>query len=214
MQVRKLAVEGALEFTGMSVPDERGTVTVPFHEEDFAAATGHRLFTVAQTMHSESRRGVVRGVHYTATPPGTAKYVYSLRGRSLDIVLDLRVGSPTFGCWDAVVLDEGAPRALYFPTGLGHAFIALEDHAVMCYLMSSTYVAERERAISVFDPRLRLPIPSDITQILSERDRRAPTLAQALAQGELPDYRTCLAIDGAPPDAAGGPRPRGHRVSD
>ncbi|MFI9154609.1 dTDP-4-dehydrorhamnose 3,5-epimerase family protein [Streptomyces sp. NPDC053367] len=197
MQARKLAVDGALEFTPRVFPDERGLFVSPYQEEAFAEAHGAPLFPVRQTNHSRSRRGVVRGVHYTRTPPGTAKYVYCARGSALDIVVDIRVGSPTYGQWDAVLMDQRDFRALYFPLGVGHAFVALEDDTVMAYMLSSTYVAENELALSVFDPALGLPLPEDTDPVVSDRDRAAPTLAEAAAAGLLPHYDDCLARERA-----------------
>ncbi|MEI5527684.1 dTDP-4-dehydrorhamnose 3,5-epimerase family protein [Streptomyces brasiliscabiei] len=195
MKARRLAVEGALEFTPRVFPDERGLFISPFQAESFTDAHGGPLFRVSQTNHSLSRRGVVRGVHYTATPPGTAKYVYCARGRALDIVVDIRVGSPTFGRWDSVLMDQRDHRAAYFPVGVGHAFVALEDETVMSYMLSDAYVAENELSLSVLDPALGLPVPTDTEPILSERDRAAITLAQAREQGLLPDYARCLEIE-------------------
>ncbi|MER6347555.1 dTDP-4-dehydrorhamnose 3,5-epimerase family protein [Streptomyces sp. NPDC001595] len=195
MKVRELAVAGALEFTPNVFPDERGLFLSPFQGPAFTEATGHRQFPVQQTNHSRSRRGVVRGVHYTLTPPGCAKYVYCPKGSALDIVVDIRVGSPTFGQWDAVLMDQNDFRAMYFPVGLGHAFIALEDDTVMSYMVTSSYVAEHELAISVTDPALDLPVPKDVTPIYSERDTVAPTLAEAKEQGLLPDYALSLEIE-------------------
>ncbi|KIX79171.1 dTDP-4-dehydrorhamnose 3,5-epimerase family protein [Streptomyces sp. JL4002] len=195
MKARKLAVEGALEFTPSVFPDDRGRFLSPFQEEAFTAAHGAPLFRVAQTNHSVSRRDVVRGVHFTATPPGTAKYVYCARGKALDIVVDIRVGSPTFGQWDAVLMDQQDHRATYFPVGVGHAFVALEDDTVMSYMLSESYVALHELSLSVLDPALGLPLPADTELVLSDRDRAAPTLAEAQKQGLLPDYERCREIE-------------------
>jgi epimerase EvaD len=195
VQARKLAVEGAIEFTPRVFSDDRGLFVSPFQEEAFVEAHGGPLFRVAQTNHSMSQRGVVRGVHYTVTPPGMAKYVYCARGTALDIVIDIRVGSPTFGQWDAVLMDQQDHRATYFPVGVGHAFVALEDNTVMWYLVSGVYVPQDELALSALDPALGLPIDTDIEPILSDRDRAAITLAEARQQGLLPDYATSLEIE-------------------
>ncbi|TDD37574.1 dTDP-4-keto-6-deoxy-D-glucose epimerase [Actinomadura sp. KC06] len=197
MKARELAVPGAFEFTPEVFPDSRGRFLSPYQEGPFIQAVGHPLFPVAQSNHSESRRGVVRGVHFTVTPPGTAKYVYCPRGRSLDIAVDLRVGSPTFGKCDAVRLDQVDFRAIYLPIGFGHAFVALDDDTVMSYLISGRYERELELAISVLDPELALPLPAGLDPILSERDSVAPTLAEAVEQGILPDYDTCMELDRA-----------------
>lgn len=193
MKVRTLAVEGALEFTPQVFGDDRGKFLSPFQEGAFTEVTGNPLFPVRQTNHSVSARGVVRGIHYTTTPPGCAKYVYCAAGAAIDVVVDIRVGSPTFGQWDSVRMDQNHHRTLYFPVGVGHAFIALEDNTVMSYMISGTYVAEHELALDVLDPALGLPVPPD--PILSERDGVAITLAQAERQGLLPDYELCRRIE-------------------
>jgi epimerase EvaD len=195
MRARKLAVDGAFEFTPVVFPDNRGTFVAPYQEPAFVEAVGHPLFTVAQTNFSQSRRGVVRGVHFTATPPGTAKYTCCVRGRALDIVVDLRVGSPTYGRWDTVLLDQQAFRAMYLPVGVGHAFVALDDQTVMSYLLSDSYVAENELAVNPLDAALGLPLPDGIEPVMSERDTSAPTLTEAERAGILPDYRACLEIE-------------------
>ncbi|MGH3822359.1 MAG: dTDP-4-dehydrorhamnose 3,5-epimerase family protein [Pseudonocardiaceae bacterium] len=195
MEARELAVEGAFEFVPEVFPDDRGLFVSPFQHPAFEAAVGHPLFPVKQTNHSRSRCGVIRGIHYTVTPPGTAKYVSCARGRSLDIVVDVRTGSPTYGSWDAVVLDQKDFRAMYFPVGVGHAFVALEDDTVMSYMLSGSYVPEHELAVSALDPALGLPIATDFVPILSERDRAAPTLEVARAAGALPDYAACVATE-------------------
>ncbi|MGH3982283.1 MAG: dTDP-4-dehydrorhamnose 3,5-epimerase family protein [Pseudonocardiaceae bacterium] len=195
MEARELAVEGAFEFVPEVFPDDRGLFVSPFQHPIFEAAVGHPLFPVKQTNHSRSRCGVIRGIHYTVTPPGTAKYVYCARGRSLDIVVDVRAGSPTYGFWDAVLLDQKHFRTMYFPVGVGHAFLALEDDTVMVYMLSGSYVPEHELAVSALDPALGLPIPTGFVPILSERDSAAPTMEAARAAGALPDYVACVAAE-------------------
>ncbi|MEU6024248.1 dTDP-4-dehydrorhamnose 3,5-epimerase family protein [Micromonospora sp. NPDC048871] len=197
MQTRHLSVHGAFEFTPKIFPDDRGLFVSPFQQAAFGEATGRAGIPVAQSNHSRSRRGVVRGVHYTVTPPGTAKYVYCPRGRSLDIVVDIRVGSPTYGKWDAVVLDQIDFRSLYLPVGVGHAFVALEDETVMSYLLTSPYVAEYELSVSALDPALGLPLPPELVPVQSDRDSAAMTLDEARQQGLLPDYETCLRVEKA-----------------
>lgn len=188
MRIRELAVSGALEATPVVHHDDRGIFASPFQEEPFTDAHGHQLFPVAQASYSRSRRDVVRGLHFTASAAGTAKYVSCPQGAVLDIVVDIREGSPTFGTWDSVRLDQHNLCALYLPPGVGHAFVSLHDDTVMSYLLSAAYVAENERALSIWDPQLALPIPTDIHPVLSARDQAAPTLADARAAGILPRY--------------------------
>ncbi|QYC42720.1 dTDP-4-dehydrorhamnose 3-epimerase [Nonomuraea coxensis DSM 45129] len=187
MRHRELAVAGAYAFFPDVFADERGDFASPYQERAFAAATGRRLFPVAQASRSVSARGVVRGLHYTLVPPGTAKYVYCAAGRALDYVVDLRSGSPTFGRWESLELTPATGAAVYLPPGVGHAFAALEDGTAVCYMLSEEYRREHELALSVFDPELALRLPPG-PPVLSDRDRRAPTLAEAAAQGLLPRY--------------------------
>lgn len=192
MQVRELRVRDAFEFVPPTFPDHRGLFVAPFQEPSFVEALGHRLH-VAQTNHSVSAHGTIRGVHFADTPPGQAKYVYCPRGVVLDVVVDLRQGSPTYGTWDAVTLDTSEYKAVYVAEGIGHAFVALADDTVVAYLCSTSYNPNAEHCINPHDPDLALPWPSDLDPILSEKDAAAPTLARAEAQGLLPQYTDCLA---------------------
>ncbi|CAM3458752.1 dTDP-4-dehydrorhamnose 3,5-epimerase [Kibdelosporangium persicum] len=192
MHVRELSIAGVFEFTPRTFEDSRGLFAAPFQGDVFEEAVGHPL-RLAQTNHSVSSRGVIRGVHFAETPPGQAKYVYCPRGSMLDVVVDIRVGSPTFGQWDSVLLDAREYRALYVPEGIGHAFVALEDDTAMSYLCSTGYNPGREHGITPLDESLRLPWPMDIEPILSEKDTKAPTLAEAQAAGLLPTYDACVA---------------------
>ncbi|MDQ1288084.1 MAG: 5-epimerase [Actinomycetota bacterium] len=191
MQVKELAVEGAFAFTPTVYPDDRGVFVSPFQEPAFVEATGHR-HSVAQTNLNVSARDVIRGIHFTRTPPGQSKYVYCVRGRALDVVVDLRLGSPTFGRFDAVELDDRGFAAMYFPVGVGHTFLALEDRTTMSYVVTSFYNAANELSVNPLDPELGLPWPKDRRFRLSDRDTAAPTLAEARDLGLLPAYADCV----------------------
>ncbi|HEY9476192.1 MAG TPA: dTDP-4-dehydrorhamnose 3,5-epimerase [Mycobacteriales bacterium] len=190
MNVRELAVAGAWEFTPVQRGDDRGLFLEWLREDTLATTIGHR-FRLAQANHSISRRGTVRAVHYADVPPGQAKYVYCPRGRILDVVVDIRVGSPTFGRHDAVLLDEVDRRAVYIAEGLGHGFVALDDDSALTYLCSEPYNPGHEHTVNALDPALALPWPTDMELVLSARDQAAPTLAEALEQGALPSYDDC-----------------------
>jgi dTDP-4-dehydrorhamnose 3,5-epimerase len=195
VHTRELAVSGAFEFVPQRFPDRRGVFAAPFQEAAFLDAVGHPL-RLAQTNHSISRRGVIRGLHVTAVPPGQAKYVYCPRGALLDVVVDLRVGSPGFGSWDAVRLDQDGLGAVYAPEGLGHGFVALTDDTVLAYLCSTGYDPAAERAVTPLDPALGLPWAQHLDgaePVLSDKDRDAPTMAEAAAAGLLPTYQQCQA---------------------
>jgi epimerase EvaD len=193
MQVRELSIAHAWEFTPRAFGDERGVFLEWFKAAEVAAAIGHP-FVLAQANHSVSRRGVLRGIHYAKVPPGQAKYVYCPRGAALDVIVDIRVGSPTFGQWDAVRLDPVDRRAVYIAEGLGHAFIALEDETSLTYLCSTGYNPAGEFGTDPVDAALDLPWPTDLVPVLSDKDRDAPTLAEAAAAGLLPDYGECVAF--------------------
>jgi dTDP-4-dehydrorhamnose 3,5-epimerase len=158
-----------------------------------AEAVGHPI-TLAQVNTSRSRRGSIRGIHYADVPPGQAKYVTCARGSILDVVVDIRTGSPSFGSWCATVLDESGRASLYIPEGLGHGFIALTEDAVVNYLCSATYNPAAERGINPLDPELGIGWPPEIEPVLSPKDLQAPSLAEAGAQGVLPRYADCLAF--------------------
>jgi dTDP-4-dehydrorhamnose 3,5-epimerase len=132
---------------------------------------------------------VVRGVHFAQVPPGQAKYITCVRGEAVDVVVDLRVGSPTFKQWEAVRLDEKHRRAIYLGEGLGHAYCAVTE-ATLIYFCSQPYDPGREHAINPLDPELAIDWPV-ATPVLSDRDAAAPSLAEAVRKGLLSDLETC-----------------------
>jgi dTDP-4-dehydrorhamnose 3,5-epimerase len=192
VEVRQLAVPDSYVVDLVPHEDPRGRFTEWFRTDVLSAATG-RTLRPAQANHSVSARGVLRGVHCAAVPPGQAKYVYCPVGSVLDVVIDLRVGSPTFGAHDTVVLDGARPQAVYLAEGLGHGFVSLADASSVTYLVSTPYDPAREFAIDPLDPELGLPWPQDLGFELSARDRAAPSLAEARDRGLLPTMAQCAA---------------------
>ncbi len=191
MKFRPLAIEGAWEVTPQQFPDPRGTFAEGFRADKLAEHIGH-VMQVLQTNISVSTAGAVRGIHYASVPPSQAKYVTALSGVFLDFVIDVRVGSPTYGQWDAVRLDTVDRRAVYLSEGLGHALACIEDGTCM-YLCSQVYNPVGEKALTPLDQAVALELPEGFNPIVSEKDAAAPTLAEAAAAGLLPTYDECLA---------------------
>jgi dTDP-4-dehydrorhamnose 3,5-epimerase len=193
MQVRPLAVPEAFEFTPRQHSDDRGVLLEYFRADSLEEAVGHRL-RLDQANCSVSSKGTLRGVHFADVPPGQAKYVTCVRGRGLDVVVDIRVGSPTFGTWDTVVLDEVDRRAVYVAEGLGHSFLALSDVATLLYLCSERYRPGHEHGVDPLDRDLGIDWPADVPPLLSAKDASAPSLAEAARTGLLPSYEHCIAF--------------------
>jgi dTDP-4-dehydrorhamnose 3,5-epimerase len=193
MTYRELSVPGAWEITPVQHGDPRGVFLEAFQGAPFAEHLGHR-FDLQQANLSVSAAGVLRGIHFADVPPGQAKYVTCPRGAVLDIVVDIRVGSPTFGRWDSVLLDDVDRRAIYLSEGLGHAFFSLEDDSTVMYLCSTGYSPGREHGIHPLDAAIGIEWPTTdrhgnpVTPQLSDKDTAAPTLAEAAEQGLLPRY--------------------------
>ncbi len=178
---------GAWALTPQLHADPRGLFFEWFTDSDFTAFAGHH-FDLRQANCSVSAAGVLRGLHFAENPPGQAKYVTCVRGSAFDVVVDIRVGSPTFGHWDAVLLDAEDRGSVYISEGLGHAFLALEDATTVIYMCTAPYNPAREHTICATDPALgiRWPTVEELQQ--SERDAAAPTLEQVQASGLLPRW--------------------------
>ena len=203
MQIRELSIPDAFEVTPKQFGDDRGVFLEWYRFDRLEEAVGHRL-DLAQANTSVSRRGVVRGIHFADVPPSQAKYVTTTRGAVLDFVVDIRVGSPTFGRWDSVLLDDQDRRALYIAEGLGHCFVALTDDATVSYLVTSTFDADREHGIDPLDPEIGLDFPEAAGELLlSPKDTAAPSLAQAAASGLLPTWEATRAYYDALNDKEG-----------
>lgn len=201
VKIRPLPIAGAWEITPQQHGDQRGRFLEWYRYDQLAEAVGHRL-ELAQANLSVSARGVVRGIHYADVPPGQAKYVTCVRGAVLDVVVDVRRGSPTFGSWEPVRLDDVDRRAVYLAEGLGHGFCALTDDATLAYMCSTLYNPAAERAVHPLDPELGIDWGTG-APILSGRDAAAPTLCDAA----LPDYPACVGVASARTGMPGGSKP-------
>jgi dTDP-4-dehydrorhamnose 3,5-epimerase len=190
-----LDIDGAWVLAPRIHRDGRGSFLEWFRDAEFHEAVGYRM-DVAQANCSVSRRGVIRGIHFSDVPPGQAKYVTCASGAIIDVVVDLRVGSPGFGRWQAVRLDDETRRAVYIAEGLGHAFVALSEQATVLYLCSTPYAPSREHGVHPLDPDVGIAWPPGVETVLSEKDAAAPSLAEAVAAGLLPSYGECQAYIG------------------
>ncbi|MGH3558955.1 MAG: dTDP-4-dehydrorhamnose 3,5-epimerase [Mycobacterium sp.] len=198
MKIRELDIPGTWEITPQLHADSRGLLFEWLTDREFTAFAGHR-FDLQQANCSVSSAGVLRGLHFAQLPPGQAKYVTCLSGSVFDVVVDIRLGSPTFGRWDAVLLDDRERRSVYISEGLAHGFVALEDNSAVMYLCSAEYNPQREHTIYATDPALAIEWPAvrGAAPRMSERDAAAPSLDEVSAAGLLPTWdETRAFIDG------------------
>ncbi|MGW0809531.1 dTDP-4-dehydrorhamnose 3,5-epimerase family protein [Nonomuraea sp. NPDC002799] len=190
--ITELSIPGAFRLTPPQYPDVRGYFMEGFRGGVLSDAIGYP-FVTGQVNWSASRRNTLRGIHGTTLPPGQAKLVTCVRGAVLDVVVDLRVGSPTYGRYETTRQEADSGVSVYLSDGLGHAFLALTDDACMNYVCSEAYMPGTMIEIDPLDPAIGIPWPLTEPPIMSEKDAGAPTLAEARAQGLLPAYEDCLA---------------------
>lgn len=189
MKVRELDIPGAWEITPQLHADSRGLFFEWLTGREFSAFTGHRL-DIRQANCSVSAAGVLRGLHFAQLPPSQAKYVTCLHGSVFDVVVDIRVGSPTFGRWDSVLLDDHDRKSVYLSEGLAHGFLALQTGSTVMYLCSAEYNPGREHTIRATDPALAIdwPLVAGVAPRMSERDAAAPMLEEVRGAGLLPTW--------------------------
>lgn len=186
MELRRLEIEGAWIASSPVWKDERGNFREWFKYADILSATGIN-FDVAQANISSSAFGVVRGVHYSLNDGGQSKWVTCVSGKSMDVIVDIRPKSATYGKYVTVDLAADDGRAVLIGADLGHGFISLEQGTVMSYLLSSPYSPESEYGINPMDPAIGISwgIKGDEI-LLSPKDKLAPSLAQRAIEGMLP----------------------------
>lgn len=198
MDVQAMSIEGAYVFTPRIHRDDRGSFLEWFKADVFEQTVGHPL-TLAQANSSVSAAGTLRGIHFAELPPSQAKYVTCTRGAVWDVIVDIRVGSPTYGTWEAIELDDVSRRAVYLSEGLGHGFMALEDDSVVSYLCSAPYAPGREHGIHPMDETLSIEWPTvardggSLAPLLSPKDEAAPRLEDLRSSGVLANYDDTVA---------------------
>jgi dTDP-4-dehydrorhamnose 3,5-epimerase len=189
MKAHPLKISGSWKIEFQKFEDNRGFFYESFRAEEFEKLIG-RNFDIKQTNTSSSSKGSVRGIHYALVPPGQAKLVQCQRGSIKDYVIDIRIGSPTFGQFEEITLGEKSVGAIFIEEGLAHAFVALENNTVVTYYVSEKYNPKREKGINPFDKTLNVKWP-DLELILSEKDKVAISLDEAKSQGLLPLFDDC-----------------------
>lgn len=187
MKIREMSVHGVYEIQPQIHEDDRGRFAETYRRDALEEAVGHSVDWV-QGNTSVSRARTIRGIHYSLAPEGQAKYVTCTSGRAWDMAVDLRVGSPSFGAYTAVVLDTVLHNAVYIPPGFGHGFLAMTEDTQVSYLTSSRYQPEYEWGITPYDPFFNIRWCGVIDPILSQKDVQAPTLDHARKTGILPVY--------------------------
>ncbi|MBZ3907937.1 MULTISPECIES: dTDP-4-dehydrorhamnose 3,5-epimerase family protein [Streptomyces] len=197
MRITETRVPGAYRIAPDRFTDARGTFHEGLRTDLLEQATG-RPFVPRQINYSVSRRNTLRGIHSVTVPPAQAKFVTCVRGALRDIIVDLRLGSPTYGVYDTSVLDAASGLSVLVPEGVGHGFLTLTDDACICYVLSSAHVPGTQVDIDPFDPDLALPWDADEPPLLSEKDAGAPTAAEAAAAGLLATWDEALAAAAAP----------------
>lgn len=189
MKLTLLGIEGAWLAESNVFPDERGSFREWFKFEEIKEVTGID-FSVKQANLSLSNKGVVRGIHYSLSEEGQAKWVTCANGHIIDVIVDIRPSSPTFKKVIEVDLKGGEGCAVLIGAGLGHGFLALEDNSVVSYLLSSPYSPSNEFEINPLDPDLNIDWHLDLVgntgHIISPKDAQAPSLQERLADGRLP----------------------------
>lgn len=167
--------------------DERGYFVETFREDKLEEFLGYKI-NFCQDNESKSSRGVLRGLHYQLPPHAQTKLVRVIKGSVLDVAVDIRKGSPTFGKHVAVALSSENKRQLLVPRGFAHAFVVLEDDTVFAYKVDNYYSPECDRGILFSDPELGIDwgIPQDELN-LSDKDKIQPTLSQT---NDLFEYNT------------------------
>lgn len=184
MEVKKTDIEGVLIVEPKVWGDDRGYFFESFNARDFEEKTGLNIIFV-QDNESKSRYGVLRGLHFQLPPYTQSKLVRVVKGRVLDIAVDIRKGSPTYGKWVSCELTEDNHRQFFVPKGMAHGFCVLSEEAVFQYKCDDFYHPEAEGGIAWDDPDIAVqwPIPSEDIS-LSERDKHHPCFKEFVSPFE------------------------------
>ena len=175
MKIIKTRLPGVLIIEPQVFGDHRGFFLETYRAESFQEAGITKPFV--QDNHSRSQKGVLRGLHYQLTQP-QGKLVRVSRGRVFDVAVDVRQGSPTFGQWEGVILDDETHRMFYVPPGFAHGFCVLSDEADFIYKCTDYYHPQSEQGIAWNDPEIAIEWPDMDYYTLSEKDQNNPKLSE------------------------------------
>lgn len=186
IQLVPLSINGAWLVSSPVLVDERGTFRQWFEYEKILSFAGLD-FSVAQANLSESKRGTVRGIHYSMATDGQAKLVTCVAGEIKDFIVDIRLNSATYGKFASVGLKSGDGQAVLISAGLGHGFVSLLEGSTISYLVTSPYSPSDEFAINPLDPEIGIDWGFPVSELLfSERDFKAQSLSERKSSGRLP----------------------------
>jgi dTDP-4-dehydrorhamnose 3,5-epimerase len=188
MQFTRTKIEDVIIIDPVVHGDERGYFIETYRQDKLEAFLGFKV-DFCQDNESKSAKGVFRGLHYQLPPSAQTKLVRVIKGRVLDVAVDIRKGSPTFGQYVAVELSEENKRQLFVPRGFAHGFVVLEDDTVFAYKVDNYYSPENDRGIAFDDPRIGIEWPFNREEMkLSDKDTKQPLLEEA----DLFDYEENL----------------------
>ena len=188
MKIRELQIIGSYLITNDVYPDSRGFFFEWF--ERSALAENEIYFSVAQANFSTSAKSVIRGIHYSLAEKGQSKIILCSGGVINDVIIDLRIDSPTFLAIQKVSLTAESGRVLYIPSGVGHGFSVMSESASLTYLLTSEYSPDFEHTIHPLDNRLAIDwgLPEEESPQMSHRDSSAPSFDEAFLGNMLPKY--------------------------
>ncbi|WP_371833947.1 dTDP-4-dehydrorhamnose 3,5-epimerase family protein [Rhodococcoides yunnanense] len=187
MQIHKTDIPGAFVVVPEFIGDARGAFFESVRTDELSRLAGTE-FQSRQLNYSVSKKNVIRGIHSVTIPPGQAKYVTCVRGELRDFLIDLRIGSPTFGHHIENILDAEGGRGLYIPPGVGHGFLTLRHDTCICYALSNEYVPGTQIDINPLDPDIALPWGFTEPPLISAKDANAPSLLETIAARRLSSW--------------------------
>jgi dTDP-4-dehydrorhamnose 3,5-epimerase len=187
MTLIALEIQGAWLFESPVRSDDRGFFREWFKSVEIKNATG-RDFGIEQANVSVSSAGTLRGIHYSIAPRGQAKWITCVSGSIKDVIVDIRPNSPTFGKWVEVELTGNSGKAVLISESLGHGFLALDDNTAVAYLVTTPFSSLDEFEINPLDASIGINWGMDLSKLkISDKDKNAPTLAERLSEGKLPN---------------------------
>ena len=179
MQFLRTAIDDVIIIEPKIHGDDRGYFIETYKQKELETFLGYKI-EFCQDNESKSSRGVFRGLHYQLTPAAQTKLVRVIKGRVLDVAVDIRKGSPTFGKYVAVELSGENKRQLFVPRGFAHGFLVLEDDTIFAYKVDNYYSPENDRGIAFDDPDIGIEWPIEVSKmLLSEKDKKQPSLKEA-----------------------------------